>query len=43
MKNLITSLLTAFLLTLSIAPSMASESTGDSPEYSMPDSDDDGC
>jgi hypothetical protein len=43
MKNLITSLFAAFLLTLSIAPSMAGETADAAPEYSMPDSDDDGC
>jgi|GEM_PF-3838155 hypothetical protein len=43
MKNLIASLFAAFLLTLSIAPSMAGESSAAAPEYSMSDLDDDGC
>jgi len=43
MKNLIASLFAAFLLTLSITPSMASVISGAAPEYSMSDSDDEGC
>lgn len=43
MKNLIASLFAALLLTLSIAPGMASETTGAAPEDSMSDSDNGSC